>query len=349
MLHHRLSPADRWLRLRALSLALLAWAFVAFPIPALADVLPVRADEVGPTQMEIGQTAATIMVSGWRAQAAKANMPFAQWASEVLKPQMASKVLPGVVDPHGKVRVTDGHHRVWALLQVQKETGVDFGLSVEVGDPKAHAAKSDAAFAASLHQSGKMYVTPPVRVLPPAEQLARLPRTFAEIRDNPLRSAVGTVLYRAGIDSADFVDYLEFHAGERAVSRGLLASLSAKGLIPPGATALPTGAETREVVLAEVHAYVLGEAGRKYLVEAARPGKEPGILEKLAVIARATPRVTAAAAPAREGPRHGTALPAKVSLVASPAVPAIAPPIRPAPRLPSLPSPAAFAGAHAPR
>lgn len=52
-----------------------------------------------------------------------------------------------------------------------------------------------------------------------------LPDSLSQLKDSPLRSAVGNAFYRAGINADYFNDYIEFYVGDYLQKKGLIYSL----------------------------------------------------------------------------------------------------------------------------
>jgi hypothetical protein len=61
------------------------------------------------------------------------------------------------------------------------------------------------------------------------------------------------VLWKAGIDSTLYHDYLEFYVGEELVKGGLLEDLKARGLVEQDAQSMPARRANDRAVLEVVH------------------------------------------------------------------------------------------------
>jgi hypothetical protein len=232
-------------------LLLLALVFVGLS-PSAARAEPVRSgnevkvvrahvDDVGPTQMEIGYAEAREKLDKWEKKARKA---FPDLPSDVALKRFAKDLLsqeppvPGVIDPEGRVLITDGHHRVWALQQLEQRTGLHLDISVNV--EKDYRGYSTAEFARDFIEGrGKGLFTRDVRSLPVTERMAHLPRNFAALADNPTRAAVGVALRRAGISGTNLHDYGQFYLAEGLLDRGLLDELKTRAIIPKDVATLP--------------------------------------------------------------------------------------------------------------
>ncbi len=211
------------------------------------EILSVPLAELHPTQMEIGRAAVRLMLASWQKEAADRGISFPDYARTVLKPKMEAKPLPGIISPEGLVHNTDGHHRVESLLEVTRLTGVEFQLPVEVQrDYRGHSQKAYARHLVKV--IGKGYFTPETRRLSPVEQVAQLPHDYHQIVDNPLRSAVGTVLYRKGIDSGHMKDFIEFDILEKAKKAGALKALGRAGISPQEFAADPLSERSLKIL-----------------------------------------------------------------------------------------------------
>lgn len=286
----------RWKNdLRALlliALASLVWALTSFD--ARAETRTVGVSAVGPTQMEFGRDAAQLMIAKWKKDAVERGVPLETFVKDVLIPKIQGDPLPGIVDPKGTVRVTDGHHRVWALTQISEETNVPISVRVDV--KKNYTGVSLAEYSNELVASGAAYFTPEVRGVDATKRAAHLPANFSGLKNNPLRSAIGTTLFRAGVDSGAFADYLEFYAGEHLLANGLVPKLRAAGILGPKDTIVPESMASDAKLLGFLHDEFFGQdpTMRDFLRARVRPGFAAAAE---AALAKASPHATPAAAP----------------------------------------------------
>lgn len=336
--------------LRGAAWILLALGLVASPRPALAGapapqtsaaqteaVVRENVTRVAPTQMQIGVAVAQRDVDTWKADAQKRGLSFHDYAEQVLQEHYEKRPLPAIIDPRGKVRVLDGHHRVWALIHVQQETGVRIDIPVHVETD--YTGWSEEAYAKDLvEKRGYGLFTPEVSKLSPVERVRALPSTFAGLQNDPLRSAVGQAFDDARVTGSNFENYIEFTAGDKLLKRGLLDELKARGIIPMNATSLPAEQATDPRVVAVVgkrlfdshkmehflHDRTNPETDHAAHVELRRAGK---------LSFSVPPRGTAYAPPPRVSGRSA-AVPFQRTFVASARVAAVTPP-----RTPAAPAP----------
>ena len=86
---------------------------------------------------------------------------------------------------------------------------------------------------------GKGQFTSAVAKLSPVERMKRMPASYSQLKDNPLRSTFEVVFTRLGIKGGLMRDYLEFRASQRLLDRGLLDKLKEKGMVAADARVVP--------------------------------------------------------------------------------------------------------------
>ena len=222
--------------------ALAVSAANAEPRDALVSVA-----DMAPTQTEVGREDIVQRVDRWERQARKVDLDLAGYARQVLVPRYRERKLPAILDPEGRVRVTDGHHRVSSLLIVRERTGVDIAMPIEVVHDYRGWAENDYA-RHMIEQLGIGYFAG-VADSEASAQIAQLPNGFAELGDNPMRSLVGAVFDRADLAGSDFTSYIEFRVGDRLLAEGLLTKMRAEGLI---GSSLPSNAGSKKQLLRRV-------------------------------------------------------------------------------------------------
>jgi hypothetical protein len=222
------------LRLRYTWLAL----FALFALAPRADAEKVAVRDFKPSQMELGRAAAQEYYDEWRDKAAAKHMSLKKYVNKVVVKKINREPLPVVIDPQGRVRNTDGHHRIEALREVEAATGAHFSIKVEV--VKDYRGYEQAAYARHfLGTLGKGRFTPEIAALGPEARIAALPTSYPRMLDSPMRSAVGKLFDRLKIKDATFVDYVEFKFGERLMKAGFIEDLVKNGIVRKGASTLP--------------------------------------------------------------------------------------------------------------
>lgn len=229
---------------------------------------PVSIHAFRPTQMEIGRQAVTFRVETWKAEARQQGLSLRDYAQQVLQPKFAKLELSTIIDPDGHYRNTDAHHRISALREVARLTGVELRITPKIiADYRGHSFTEYAQH--FVEQLGKGQFTPEVEGLPVAERMRRLPSTYAGLRDNPMRSALEIVFERNGISGSWMKDYVEFRASRKLVDEGLLDTLKKDKLIPRSATQLPAQLASDGRVLDVIQRRIANKDVRRWLLEEA--------------------------------------------------------------------------------
>ena len=204
----------------ALVLALAAGA-------AWAEDRMVSAAEVGPTQTEIGTYAADFKLAGWKKEAAAAGVDFADFVRTTLTSKFAGKPIGAIIDPRGRVRLLDGHHKITALREIERTLGISVPVRVTiVHDYTGRSPDHYAEHLTGVLGKGYFGARPPAQA---AARVATLPDSFDALADNPLRSVLGVVFTQHGLEGSWFADYVQFHVGERMLRKGLERSLARRG------------------------------------------------------------------------------------------------------------------------
>lgn len=230
-------------------------------LPAWAwDISP---NDIQPTQPYAGFDNMQDMVGRWKAEAAKTIgkstdqltlNEWRGWVTGTLKPRMAGKTIPGIIDTNGDFRNLDAHHTVGALQLVFRETGVDFQLPTDVqADFRGKASRDVDHW---FNERGLSFPARPIKRSHPGAS-ARWPVRFEEIQDSPLRSAVGNALYNLGIDSVNGKPYLEFTIANLLEANGIVPKLKKLKLIGRQESGIPSGKGTDPEVVAVVQRMIL--------------------------------------------------------------------------------------------
>jgi hypothetical protein len=227
----------------------------------VGQVVLVDTPQVGATQEQVGYRAVDRMIEYWTKDCKDLACVIDQFRKNVVEKPVPGFVSPPLdgTSTGPKVYITDGHHRASALDRlmhgklsdlppnVQKLLGAGgqnslisdptFRLSVRIeamyptrsqaalgmaalgkGQLSVESRQAVAGFEKALHQV-KMGQPADVNMLLAAYK--NLPTGLGGLDDSPLRSAVGTVFFNLGLDSVDYVDYIEFHVAEALEKQGL--------------------------------------------------------------------------------------------------------------------------------
>jgi hypothetical protein len=236
---------------------------------AAAAPIAIPVDQFRPTQHTIGKASAMLSLDQWKRDAAQRHMSLAEYARTVLQPALEKRVVPAVIDPRGRMRNTDAHHRIAALLALQQETGVVLTLKTDV--VVDYRGQSERAFATDfVDRLKKGWFEPKVRRRSPLAMVRSLPLSFAQLGDDPLRSSIDTAFDKLGLSGGMFSDYVEFRVGEMLVARGLLHRLRARGLIGKKDKNIPPDRVFSPRVVDEIVAALREPEMRELLVTHAR-------------------------------------------------------------------------------
>ncbi len=224
---------------RLLALGVLLCSALGSPCFATAPAPPqVSISAFKPTQMEIGKMAVRSYVAKWKAEARASGMRFSTYAGKVLAPDFAKEVLPAIIDPDGVYRNTDGHHRITALLEVSRQTGVQFSFGVRLlKDYRGW--KFDDYANHFVRKLAKGQFTTAVSKLGPTERMQHLPNDYGSLKNNPLRSTFEAVFADLGIKGGMMRDYIDFRAAQKLLDRGLIAKLAQHGIVDEHARTVP--------------------------------------------------------------------------------------------------------------
>lgn len=241
---------------------------------------PIDVRALHPTQMEIGYQAAEFHVTKWRDEAAQQRMTLADYAREVLAPRFRGTSLPVIIDPRGRYRNTDGHHRVTALNELTRLTGVRFEITPKV--LADYRGKTFAEYATDfVGRLGRGQFTAAVEPLSPVERVRALPDRYEDLRDNTMRSALEVVFDRHGISGSLMRDYVEFRVARRLLAHGLLDELRDRGLIGPRTRVLPKRIALDDEVVEAITKRLRKPKMRRYLLSEARDDAARDQLQRL--------------------------------------------------------------------
>lgn len=230
MPHLRPRWTPRWLLALPLALSLL------FASAANADTRLVQSTSLGATQEGIGLPNVREMLvnvmSSHKKDPVYSKKSFATYIEKVQKPKLLGKSFEGIVDPSGVVRILDGHHRARLAIMIQSMTNVKLKVPVEiVTDFKALMDKAktkkerravNEQYARTLLLTMKKgQFSKYTKSQHPlkggiAALVARVNRfkLVSQVKNDPMRSAVGSALFHMGVNPDHFVDYMEFKIGD---------------------------------------------------------------------------------------------------------------------------------------
>ena len=228
-------------RALAILLALVAFS-VAWAEKRSAQPQPIAIDELRPSQVAIGKQNAMQRYGRIVADARANHTSLRDYAAKTLAPKLASSQLPVIIDPKGNYHPLDGHHRVTAWRQVEQDTGVKLSVQTKVIFDYRGWSQHDFAqhFVHKLHEGN---FGPELRGASADRKVAALPKSFARLRDDPLRSAVGQAMDNMSSSRTNqpkFENYIEFKVGGYLMRHGLMKRLARDGVVPRGTKALPT-------------------------------------------------------------------------------------------------------------
>lgn len=205
--------------------------------PKTGKNMVVELDSIAPSQTEVGIHAARMKVDEWRAKARDKGVSFDKYVDTKLRKKFATLKLTSIRDHKGVVRNLDGHHKLYALHAIARETGIKLPVQVQlVHDYKGQKLGSYAKHFVGELGSGYFGSNPTGK----NKQLIKsLPKSYDGLRDNPMRSILGATFKRMGVKGSMFVDYVQFHLGDQMLRDGLLRHLRARGVIPSTAKSIP--------------------------------------------------------------------------------------------------------------
>lgn len=206
----------------------------------------ISVDDISVGQPELGHYAAEERLGRWEAEAREKGVDLIDHAPKIAAEQREVEV-PVFIDPTGKKRATDRHHRVKALLALAdryRKAGrgeLDIKLRLKVDRDyrpkkdwdKLSQKKRDAVFAEYAEDAVERYGLAHFAdgtIDDPVAFMRRFPDEFSELKDNPLRSVVGSVLRRADLRGSHFLDYIQFRIGDKLIEDGIVDDLRRRGL-----------------------------------------------------------------------------------------------------------------------
>lgn len=271
-------------RLHGLALVLLLAAPTvgqASPRMAPGDLVNVRPGQMHPSQMDVGRVESnTQHYDRWRADADKRGMTLKKYAKVVLRKEFAKKGIEADVAPNGDVMPADAHHRLRALERIADETGYQVPVGVRIG--KNYQGWKLEDFANDyVVQRGKGYFPPSFDKLTPVERVRRLPASFMDLENSPMRSAMGSVYRKLDIEDLRFENYAEFKIGDWLMKQGLMKNLARDGLLPPGHHRLSDAIVKDDRVIAAMSNVLRTDKGRAFLLDIAAEDQRKTLKKRL--------------------------------------------------------------------
>lgn len=180
-------------------------------------------DKLAPGQTEFGAFAVKNKINKWTKEAKAEGITLAQYTNTTLRKVFANANIPVVVDPRGVIRTLDGHHKLSALIQVQAKVGLKIPVSIDVvRDYKGSSEKAYAKHFVVVMKKGWFGANPPESAI---EKVRSLPAQYTQMKDSPLRSVLGLVFDKAGLEGSWFKDYVQFKLGTRLLASGQLPAM----------------------------------------------------------------------------------------------------------------------------
>jgi len=202
--------------------------------PAHAEDRLAQPSELAPSQTVIGTYAAEFKLETWKSEAASAGSDFPSYVKGPLAAKFAAKPIPAVVDPDGQIRILDGHHKLTALRAIQRDLGITIPVRLDiVKDYKGYSFDAYATHLVDTLGKGYFGSSAPSSA---AAKVRMLPRSLDHVGDDPLRSVLGVVFTKSGLEGSWFQDYVQFHLGEQLIAAGLEGELAALGLTTANGT-----------------------------------------------------------------------------------------------------------------
>lgn len=242
-----------------------------FSLSSFAEVQPVDVSRIAATQAEVGETAVTKMMNFWAEQSGGTPEGFRQYLEQKVVAKAFPGVNgPSLWEAGGtRTYILDGHHRASAynriLMQdydalpeavrkvmsreMQASLRADPAMRFRIDVQRTYASgdelvkdfarngrgqlpasvRAEPAFSRQLEN---LRLGQPVDPAPLRRGYASMARSLSELRDSPLRSAVGNAFFQSGIDSDRMIHYIEFHTAEK-----IEATLRGRGITVTAANA----------------------------------------------------------------------------------------------------------------
>jgi len=194
----------------------------ARPRPNLSRPQPITAFR--PSQVGFGRGLTRYLEQKWERKAQRRG----ELLTDRLRIKAAHLEVPVVVTPSGELMALDRHHHITALRELAEREGIELALPVWV--VKDYRGWSQADFAEHFVNRLKLgYFPPEMRDLSALEKMQLLPRSFDEMRNDPVRSAVGIAFRELDIQRIPMKNYAELTAGDVMVERNVYGRARALG------------------------------------------------------------------------------------------------------------------------
>ncbi len=201
-----------------------------------AEQRSVTYSEFAPLQTDVGFAEAKKKAEEWFERALnisiQKHIPVVDAVFETLKRE-ANLMIFVYRSPDGKYRPTDAHHRILAAKTIMDRFSMPLDMlvwDVLVIDGGDFSNRSWKEFAEALEPLGLAYFSPKVlnESIASGESLAdrfqkRLGNSFDDLRNNPLRSAIGGMFDVLGLEGSAFEPQVQLLLGERFEKLGFTA------------------------------------------------------------------------------------------------------------------------------
>ena len=148
---------------------------------------------------------------------------------EILKRQ-ANVGINAYIDPDGRVRPDDSHHKLLAILKATQIYGLDLEkleIKVNIAKESDYRKKTWELFGIELERKGLGLLSVEQRAESdrigegPGERIQRLPENFLLMIDSPMRSATGRLFEILGLSGTQFLPMIQFELAERLKNAGM--------------------------------------------------------------------------------------------------------------------------------
>jgi len=246
---------------------------VAFPLilgTGLAHAIgPVPVDAFHPSQPKVSFALVRKHVREWKRDAKRRGMSLKRYAKEVIQEEFNKTKVPSFIKPDGDLDNTDSHHHMDAAKVVQAKTGFQLVRPVKV--LKDYTGWDETAYAEHVvNVLKKGWFGKKMADRSPLAKVRSWPKTYAQLKNDPLRGAVDNAFSRLGLPGTLFTDYIEFKVGDALAAAGIHARLREEGLIPKGARSIPDKLVFKKKIAKQIIKMMREPAIRELMLKNAR-------------------------------------------------------------------------------
>lgn len=257
---------------------------LALPFPLLASAAKSETIEIGrlsPAQRAVGKAASARKVVAWQKRAKDAGLSFEDYARDELAPRVSKKLVTTFVSPDGATHPTDMHHRIYAMLKVEAETGAQFNVQHRV--VRDYTGWSLRDYAKDVVKRGLVWIGGARKPAQTIKLVEALPKTFADLKDDPLRGAMEDVFFRLGLSGGAYQRFVEFKLADRLIDAGLFKRLRKAGLLDRGEKRISAELGVDPRLADEIVRLMRSKKMKKYLAgQATTPAARKAVLVALA-------------------------------------------------------------------